>query len=252
MHMLASVFLSLLPARYRKAVARWAGISVGNEGAFISGVTECCLCVFMLIFYYFIFTNQIMAPLPLREFLRAAEDKGETAIHGFGLIIIFLFITSPITLLLFYFIIEGGVRALAALITGEIVPTLPLQLIALTHGLGEKIAVERKLGKRISDEVQRPGPEGFDLLIASCRQKKDWNYRLNTISFDDMLYEVAEQRSSAAPRKYVYLLRRKHEAGLVRVLHHYHPDDVLDRVKEMLSEAKRRLANDLRRWLKKT
>jgi hypothetical protein len=144
------------------------------------------------------------------------------------------------------------------LITGEIVPTLPLQLIALTHGLGEKIAVERKLGKRISDEVQRPGPEGFDLLIASCRQKKDWNYRLNTISFEDMLYEVAEQRSSAAPRKYIYLLRRKHEAGLVRVLHHYHPDDVLhetgnwDRVKEMLSEAKRRFTNDLRRWLKKT
>jgi hypothetical protein len=63
----------------------------------------------------------------------------------------------------------------AAIITYEVVPTLPLQLIALAH---DRIA--KALGPPVEDLVST-GTGEFALTIASCRPK-EWT-PMTTISF---------------------------------------------------------------------
>src|SRR5579883_1497304 len=154
MHVFLSIFLSLFPPRYRNALARKT-IAVGNEGAFLSGLAEFFLSLCLLVAYYFIFTGRFMHGIPDQALLQGAKKMGDTGVMGFGMIVLLAYLTSPVTLILIYFLIEGCVRALAAWVTNEIIPTLPLQLVASLHRLVERTVAEFKLGKRIPDEVQQ-------------------------------------------------------------------------------------------------
>jgi hypothetical protein len=132
----------------------------------------------------------------------------------------------PVTLLLIYFLIEGLVRFSAALVTGEVVGTMPLHLVAWARARVRQMAAERALGPVVADEVQ--AGEGHDcvLRVLSCRPKEGWNH-LMTVSYNDVLYEVASQQAGTPPRRYVYLLRFKPEHKVVRGLHLYDPEEVL-------------------------
>ena len=88
------------------------------------------------------------------------------------------------------------------------------------------------MGPRVIDVVQTEG--AGDLLIASCRPKL-WT-QLTTIRYQDQLYELVKANQGAAPRRFLYLLRRIPPHKLVRGVHDYALDEALPE-KERLARA---------------
>ncbi len=211
---------SLLPERWRPVgLVSW-------PNSFASGIAQLLTCGTVVLYRYFVYANARMMLVPASVTLSAAERNGETAVMGLGIIILIEYLIHPVTILLIYFCIEGLVRAVAAYIGGETVGTLPLVLLAWVAQKYTARSYERSLGKRVPDVVEKPGPAGYDLRIASCRPKLGWD-RLLTISYEDELYEVAEQESGSPPFQFVYLLRKKPEGKVIRGLHRYDPAEVM-------------------------
>jgi hypothetical protein len=59
------------------------------------------------------------------------------------------------------------------------------------------------------------------LQIKSCRPKQ-WN-QLTTVSHDGQLYELVSEQKAPAPRRYVYLFRKKPPTAVIRGIHAYDP-----------------------------
>jgi len=87
---------------------------------------------------------------------------------------------------------------------------------------------EEMMGPQVSDEVEGLGTPDGQLRIASCRPKPTWDH-LMTVEYEDQYYEVAEEKLGAPPRPYVYLLRKLPQGKAIRSLHHYHPDEALEK-----------------------
>jgi len=218
------IFTTLLRPRYR---AGWMQACATPRAEVASGLAEFFVCLSLLLVRYLHFAGARFAAVSGATTAKAAEVHGETAVMTLGLIVLVEYLVHPLTIALLYFALEGFGRAIAGLVTQEIVPTLPLALLARLQSRAQAARYERSLGERIPDTVQKPGPAGFDLLISSCRPKLNWDH-LITVSFDDELYEVAAEESGEPPLRFRYLLRKKPESKIVRGLYHYDPNEVLD------------------------
>jgi hypothetical protein len=213
-----SIFSSLLPRRYRS-------YQIVASYATISGIIEFASCLALLIYRYLQFVpNQVFGGTNVA--LKAAEQGGESAIAGSGIFTLAEFMLRPLTIALVYFAAEGIVRGVAAFTSGEVLPTLPLAILAYAH---EKFAGQRAelaLGPRVQDEVEVLNSSDLKLRVRSCRPKPSWDERL-TIFYMNELYELAGQENGQAPRKFVYVLRRKPDSKLVRGTFHYDPNEVM-------------------------
>jgi hypothetical protein len=212
-------FALLLPARYRSR------LEISASSALVSGATQFVLCLGIFIYRYAHFAQSRLFG-NTTVLLKAAEVGGDTAIMGSGMFVLLEYMIQPLTLALLYFTFEGLVRGSAALITGEIVPTLPLATIGWVHRKMEAVHAEMALGKRISDQVESVDSPDIKLRIQSSRPKASWDHRV-TVFYKDELYEVAEEQTGDPPRRFVYLLRHKPANKLVRGIYHYHPDEEL-------------------------
>jgi hypothetical protein len=196
--------------------------------ALISGILQIAGFAALIAIRYPAFVKSSMASDAMERAQLAAMGKGgETAVMGFGMVLLAAYLVSPLTILFEYFLAEGFVRALAALITGEVVPTLPLVGAAWALGRTQSAAAEKALGPRIEDLVQPGDGTHYHLLIASCRPKPGWDHHLLTVSYQEKLYEVTHHEEGTPPRRFLYHLRLKHEAKVVRGLYHYDPAEVL-------------------------
>ncbi len=226
--LLSSVLLSFLPQRWRR---RWtASYEVELvRGAFISGLLQFGVCIVVLIVRYLFFIDARMKAIAATLVAQGREAvMADRAFqYGAGAFAMVEYLIHPLTLLLIYFLIEGLVRFSAALIGDEVVGTMPLHLVALTHERYSRAAAERALGPRIPDEVRPGDGRDCDLRVLSCRPKPAWD-RLMTVSYQDTLYEIADRSEGAPPRPYVYLLRLKPQHKVVRGLHRYDPNEVLE------------------------
>ena len=223
---LMGLVVSYLPARYRRKLG-FLDIGDMRTPALISGILQFLVCLGLIILRYPAFVKGTMAAQNMEKAqLGAMEKGGESAVMGFGLVLLGAYLVHPITLVLDYFCLEGVVRALAALVTGEVVPTLPLVGVAWAQGRTQEAAGEKALGPRIVDLVQPGDGSLYDLLIASCRPKEGWDH-LMTISYQEKLYEVTRREEGGPPRRFLYHLRRKPEGKVVRGLYYYDPAEVL-------------------------
>lgn len=221
------LIVALLPERVRRRrIASWHGNL--RSAAATSGIMQMLGCVGMLLVRYPRFFESRFAGLNPNVMISAAETGGDTAVRGFGIIVLFAYIITPASMVLIYFAFEGVVRLFGAVTTGEVVGTLPLTIADWSATRLRELHVEKKQGPRIPDMVAAPPVEGcgYDLSIASCRAKPGWDHLL-TISYNDTLYEVAEYVEGDIPRKHVYLLRRAPAHKVIRGLHHYDPEEVL-------------------------
>ena len=223
--LLTSIFVSLVPRRYRWRFLDDPEVSM-KRGALLSGVVEFVLCAFLLWWRYPRFFAARMEEAHAAA-LKVGGDRITEGVYAFGRggFSLFEYLIHPLTLVLLYFVIEGTVRLATATATGEVLPTLPLQLVAWTHGLIERKQHERWLGPRMVDLV-KPGAVDYDLRIESCRPKP-WT-ALSTISYEDQLYEVVRSVDGTPPRRFVYLLRKAPLSKVVRGLHHYRPEETLE------------------------
>ena len=220
--LLLGILLSLLPERYRSRFG-WGFVSAAS--AVTSGALQLVACLGILLYRYILFADRRVMAMPSHVVLGAAEKGGQTAVMGMGLFVLAEYLIQPLTLLLTYFAIEGLVRIAAGVVSGEVVPTLPLQLLALAHFKAAAAKHERDLGPPVVDLVQ-PGSGDFALVIASCRPKP-WN-NMTTISYEEKLYELVREEQAQPPRRWVYVLRKRPESKIIRgALYQYRPDEVM-------------------------
>ncbi len=198
-----------------------------RRSAVVCGILQMFACLGLLFARYPAFVASQYAQVDARYFDGAMRVGGESAVRAFGLILLAAYIFLPSTLLVIYFAVEGLVRWVAAIVTGEVIGTLPVFVAEIVAAKYRAHLDEKKQGERVPDLVSTPPVEGsgYDLMVASCRQK-DWN-ELSTISYNDALYELAHYFIADPPRRHVYLLRKAPVSKVVRGLHHYSPEEVL-------------------------
>jgi hypothetical protein len=201
--LLANLLLSFLPARWRR---RWGPEESQQLGraAFLTGLVR---AVAALLFYVAGFIGY----LPESWMPRLAWLE---------------YVFTPTALVLSYLIVEGVIRLLVGLVTGEAIGLFVLYPFAWAHAALTGWKAERALGPLLADRVERGDGKEFDLRILSCRPKRHWD-RLMTISYEEVFYEVAGQEEGRPPRRFVYLLRRMPEHKVVRGIHHYDPNEPL-------------------------
>ncbi len=218
---LIGVVATLVPARYRPRVLGDANVSM-KRSAIVSGAGQMVLCCALIWARYPAFI-QARLQQGAEAVARAGGDQGAVVASDYALGVMgpFEYIIQPLTLLFFYFALEGAVRLVGAVATSEVLPTLPLQLVAWAGAAITARQRERALGPRVADVVDA----GEELRVASCRPK-EWT-ALSTIRFQDQLYEVAKREVAQPPRPFVYLLRRIPPGKVIRGLHDYDPNDVL-------------------------
>ena len=224
---LLSVVFSVVPPRYRGRFLADPDVNV-QRGALFSGIVETVVCALLLWLRYPPYVQGRMAEASAAVAKAGGSDNISQGVAAFSTagLSLFEYIVQPVSLLLLFFLVEGIARLTAAVVTGEVLPTLPLQIIAWAHRGGEAWKQERDLGPRIADAVS-PGAADYDLRIESCRPKP-WN-TLTTISYNDQLYEVLRELTGSLPRRFVYLLRKAPESKLVRGLHYYSPEETLQK-----------------------
>lgn len=221
MNILLSMLLSLLPKRYRETFTSHA---IPSAGAVVSGLLETLISAGLVIHGYFVYTDERLAALSVTVMTKAGEKGGESAIMGMGTIFLMEYLIHISTLVLMFFVLEGAVRAIAAIGSGEVLPSFPLQAIAFVHTQLDSQSQERSLGERIRDEVAA-ADGGQGLQIASCRPKP-WN-QLTSISHEGVFYELAGEKKGTKPRPFIYILRKKPQTAVIRGIYAYDPDEVL-------------------------
>lgn len=221
MNIVAATFLSLLPKRYRAVFTQY---EIPCAGAVISGLMQTLICLGLLFRGYYAFVDMRMAQLPTDLLIRIAEKGGDPAIAAFGPMFLTEYLFRVSTILLLFWVIEGVIRAIAAVGAKEILPDFLLFLVATLHTKIDAENHERSMGARVRDDVQLD-PAGERLQIASCRPKQ-WT-QLTTVSHEGQFYELVAEQKASAPRPFIYQLRKKPVTGVIRGIYAYDPDEVL-------------------------
>lgn len=229
--LLGPVF-ALLPERWRKALFGDAPIN-WRRAALVSGILEGIFFLLALIGWYMYYVPLAKAQqeaVVLDAMMKNSKVEMDTTSLRVGMAFSALtaFMIHPLTWALFYFWLEGILRACAAGLTQEVTGTLPLVLVDRTlAALGHK-AYEVRV-PLVADEVT-PGDEksSWDLKVASCRPKPTWKYPL-TISLDGEFFQVVGESTVGASqgRPHVYLLRRPPEGEAYKGVDPYDPQAIL-------------------------
>ncbi len=219
--------VSLLPSRYRQRLPASLGMDMGR-GAIVSGLIESIVCLMTVIVRYLAFLPHRVGELAQRAMGSGAEDVlAVPAVQfGMGYAVAMEYLSNPVTLALIYFSIEGVVRVFAAVVTDEIVGTLPLYGIAwMEYRIGQARA-ERALGPRVPDLVEEVYSPDYDLRIFACRRKKNWD-SMATVEWKDQLYEVLGEQPGKPPHNFIYRLRKSPPGRVVRTVELFDPQGVM-------------------------
>jgi len=220
-YILAPIY-ALFPKRWRY-VDHHGSARFMARAAVVSGVAEAVATLFVLRIWYMKFFT-ILGD----RYAQYTVDSGNDRMFApelVGQAGFLAFAANPLTWFILYFGIEGVLRALAALTTGEVCGVLPL--CALDYGF--RLAFSRRKPADLAlvrDEIL-PGDSSCDIRISSCRERPDWKYPF-TIRYERAYFQViSADVMDRGPRPYIYSLRRLPAGEIARGLREYHPDDVL-------------------------
>ena len=220
---IADLFICVVPSRYRQW---WSQESAGFRGpAMVSGIVQFLVFLVATVVHYLDFFQRGVGGLG-RRLIDAGGEVALTASWvqwGMGFTTSFEYLIHPMSFLFGYLMLEGIVRTLAALASGQILPTLPLALVAFAHNRIDAWTAERAMGPLIEDEVQEGDGQTFDFRVFSCRPKPDWN-RYITVQYQDVFYQMFKEEQGPLPRRFIYYLRKNPTGRLVVVIRHYPPD----------------------------
>jgi hypothetical protein len=218
-----SVLMTFLPPRYRDPNASLRGEAMS------AGILQFLAAVGLLVYRFAIFSWARAAPIDpnVVNATTASNVPDANAIFGGGVFMMADFLFNPWNMLLVYLMYEGMVRFLAALVGHQVIGTLPLYVVSGVHGLIDKKSHEQYLGELVVDLVI-PGGEkqSYDLKVYSCRPKLNWNPYM-TVEYEGKFYQYFKEEHGAAPRRFIYYLRKNPTGRVVVVIDHYKPDAVL-------------------------
>jgi len=198
---IASMFVVMIPARYRQ----WWPIRNEDQlraPAIASGLIE-----------IFVGAPGTMAYV---AFSIGAAEAG----LGVGSLIVNPFILFP------FLLAEGIVRTLAAISSAQILPVLPLHLLAWADSERDRRSADRELAPVVPDFVKCGDGVSSDLCVFSCRVKPHWNPYV-TIRFDEKFYQMFREEWDGDAQRFVYYLRENPRWRLVVVVYDYHPHEVM-------------------------
>lgn len=210
---IVAVLAAFLPARYAGEVSRRDGL--------LSGLAETFVALLVLVL------TAVGWLHGRTNFDFKAAAAGGLGIPGSGIFVLAEFWLKPVHVLLFYFILEGMFRTLAALVGQQVIGLVPLYLVSGIHGVIGRRKYERSLGPLVADEIRRGTTRGeFDLKVYSCRPKLHWNPYM-TIEFEGEFYQYFNEEYGNLPRRFIYYLRRNPIGRVVVVIDRYTADTVL-------------------------
>ncbi len=226
LNLLVSMVLSLLPSRWRRGWGADYAVDL-ERGALVSGLMQAIGCLIAFCVRYILFLDARVGDMTMKLVAKNAESVlDSTSIQfGMGFVTMLDYMVRPISLLLLYFTIEGVVRFTASFVSGEVMSTMPLHVVAWAGERYSQVAAERSLGPRVADEVFADGAES-EVVIFSCRPKPGWDH-LMTVDYRGELYEIISQPPGVTPRRFGYRLRPMPLNKIVRGLERFNPDDVL-------------------------
>ena len=208
------IFYSFLPRVYWRG---WRPSSTVDfvRSAVLSGLLECSVCLYFLIvgFWHFLASRaQQLQPVDISE---------GTRLYLLGILSLeYLF--HPWTLIGIVFAGEGALRASAAFFTDEVIPSLPIRLIAFAQGRLEARRKAASGGPDIPDLFERVPAETCDVRISAQRSKDGWRSSV-TVAVEGEFYEIAQVVTGAGLRPFVYLLRKIPAGAVMRGMYRYDP-----------------------------
>jgi hypothetical protein len=220
-------FLAFLPKRWRESLPFHASVE-WRPAVLLSGILECVAAFIALVYWYSYSVTHWAADAVFSAIQNGAEIDPK-AIGFAGLAVMFL---RPLTWLIAYFGLEGIVRLCAAF-TDTTLGGLPLFLAdkaylqfvrggnPLTAGKdnfsqshlasGFRTVRERALMAAlplVPDELYLTQDGSDEILeIRSCRAKPDWTPP-RVVRHEDRYYRLEACSQGAAPRPFIYVLRR--------------------------------------------
>ncbi|MGH9575291.1 MAG: hypothetical protein ACRD40_17395 [Candidatus Acidiferrales bacterium] len=213
---------TLLPKRWRRGSGYESG-RVLVPAAMISGLCEACAALLVLSLWFMYYFNTLGRTYS--AFQPGSAHFAFSSTEAAGGAVFITFALNPLTWVIIYFGVEGIVRTLGALTTGEVVGMLPLYGFEMAWRVARRRRQAPEL-PLVADEIT-PGSEGCDIQIASCRPREGWKYPF-TLRYAGAYFQViGEKYMGAGPRPFIYSLRRLPAGEIARGLQNYDPADVL-------------------------
>jgi hypothetical protein len=213
-----------LPKRWRHFGRRSSEQFMARCGI-ASGVLESVLAMGLLRLWYVAFfgsfADAYARSVAEGKDLRVTPEAAGAA--GFAVLA-----ANPVTWIILYFLLEGAVRATAAIATGDVFGVLPLSMIDRLIRKAARRSAPAEL-PLIVDEVL-PGDASCDFKIASCRRRSEWTFPF-ALRYRGGFFQVnGSQCLGSGPRPYIYSFRRLPPGENARGLRAYHPEDVLTEI----------------------
>jgi hypothetical protein len=218
-----AMLVSLLPRRYRSKSALEGSRQLG-QAAFFCGFAQAIVFTFLFIA---LFITDATGFMEEASSLVLNNEKGpQIDVVGVrlstGVLGLTNFLLHPIPMLLTYLAIEGAVRAFMAVALGQILPTLPLGLVAAVHNLFGVRKRKAETAILNSDVIEPARDNTYDWLVLAARQKPQWSAYIG-IEFRGELYVLDGEQSETPPRPFGYRLRKNPPGNLMVVVNHYDP-----------------------------
>lgn len=223
-------FLSIFPKRWRDALPFSTSVQ-WRPAATISGLAESVAALIALLHWYsYAMTTWVGRGLDAALSGKLGSGVTDQQIGGVALVV---WASHPLTLILGYCCVEGAVRLCAAAFADTILGSFPLFLLdklfvfvfrrrapagmsaadgssdnssSFVGAIRERMTVARL--PVVSDELRFKGSTSEEILeIHACRRKDEWTPP-RVVRYQDSYYRLEGSSVGAAPRPFLYTLRR--------------------------------------------
>jgi hypothetical protein len=118
------------------------------------------------------------------------------------------YLLRPLTMVFVVFSVEGFIRATAAFIQEEALPSVPFKLFELGQRSVQQRLNRKREGPFLPDLVEQITEPIAEIRIASSHPKEGWRAGV-TIEVCEEFYDLHEMLPGVAPHRFVYVLRKK-------------------------------------------
>ena len=209
---LRDFLLSFCPATFRQAV-RPESPQRTLHAATWGGLAQFFLAALVFIVQlkaYFIRRSHELAPY--------IAGKSEAVQTGTVIIVTLEYLLHPLASFSLYLAIEGLLRFIAGLVSGEVLPSFLVVLVLKARSFSRRLSDRRQKMDLVPDTVE--SLSDGRVRIASGIAKNNWNASI-TIGLRGQWFEVEGLEQGTPPRVYVYLLRPASPGKVLRGYEEY-------------------------------
>jgi hypothetical protein len=219
---LAGPIFTLLPRRWRQRVMNESpGLTA--RCAVISGILEWGVSLGVLVLWHVTYFS-----LLANQYFENAYRSDHGVSYTWGTVKqagVIAFVFHPVTCVIFYFMAEGVLRAIAAYSSDVVYGTLPLAVVEFAIRKWKPVE-KRPVLPLVADEIT-PGGAQCDMKVASCREKPDWKYPFTIHYFGGYFQVIGAVDLGVGSRPFVYSLRRLPPGEIAKGLKNSDPEEIL-------------------------